>query len=258
MAGKFRRPSTPAQRAKAAAARDAKLAALHQALTEQVRALATGLAWRRWLDVGGRFHTYSFNNTLLPLAQKPDATRVAGYNLWRELGRQVTKGEQGLMILAPVTRRSADAAAARTAAERTAAADPVVDDPAATTGARHVVGFPPGLRLGHHSDHRGATADPAPTAAAGRAGAGRAVGWTPGGGPGGCRDGRRASRPAAALARCWLMTAVVTEAHGEEHDRSPVQPPPHRRPPDQHRHAADRAAPDDVLRGPALEQRGYT
>jgi len=143
VAGKFRRPSTPAQRAKAAAARDAKLAALHQTLTEQVRALATGPAWRRWLDVGGRFHTYSFNNTLLLLAQKPDATRVAGYNLWRELGRQVTKGEQGLMILAPVTRRSADAAAAGTAAERTVEADPVVDDPAATTGARHVVGFRP-------------------------------------------------------------------------------------------------------------------
>src|SRR5450759_2987578 len=58
VAGKFRRPSTPAQRAQAAAARDAKLAALHQALTEQVRALATGPAWRRWLDVAGRFHTY--------------------------------------------------------------------------------------------------------------------------------------------------------------------------------------------------------
>jgi hypothetical protein len=138
MPPRYRRPVTAAEKARREQATADKLAALHERLAEQVAALRSGEDWRRWLDVGGRFHTYSFNNTLLLLAQKPDATHVAGYNLWQELGRQVTKGEQGLMILAPVTRRSADAAAAGTAA-----ADPVVDDPAATTGARHVVGFRP-------------------------------------------------------------------------------------------------------------------
>ncbi len=105
MAGRYRRPTTPEQRAKAAEARETKLAGLHQSHTEQVSALASGPQWRRWLDVAAKFHNYSFNNTLLLLAQKPDATQVAGYNLWTELGRQVVKGEKGLAILAPVTRK---------------------------------------------------------------------------------------------------------------------------------------------------------
>lgn len=83
----------------------AQLAALHAHLAEQVATLATGPAWRRWLNVASRFHSYSFPNTVLLLAQKPDATRVAGYRLWQQLGRQVNKGEKGLVILAPVTRR---------------------------------------------------------------------------------------------------------------------------------------------------------
>src|SRR5664280_969359 len=68
-------------------------------------ALRSGQDWRRWLDVARRFHGYSFNNTLLIAAQRPDATAVAGYEAWKALGRQVTKGERGLQILAPVVRR---------------------------------------------------------------------------------------------------------------------------------------------------------
>ena len=37
------------------------------------------------------------------LFQRPDATRVAGYQTWRELGRYVKRGEKGIAILAPVT-----------------------------------------------------------------------------------------------------------------------------------------------------------
>lgn len=134
MAGTYRRATTPAQRAQAAAARDAKLAALHQTLTEQVAALAADPAWRRWLEVAARFHTYSFPNTLL-LAQRPDATWVAGYTLWQQLGRQVAKGEKGLMILAPVTRRAAAADAGPTPASEPVDAEP--------TDPRRVVGFRP-------------------------------------------------------------------------------------------------------------------
>lgn len=38
-------------------------------------------------------------------AQRPEATHVAGYKAWQSLGRQVRKGETGIWILAPVTRR---------------------------------------------------------------------------------------------------------------------------------------------------------
>jgi hypothetical protein len=55
------------------------------------------------LDVQARFHDYSVNNTLLILHQKPDATRVAGYRTWQELGRQVQEGESAIWIYAPLT-----------------------------------------------------------------------------------------------------------------------------------------------------------
>lgn len=106
MASRYKRPVTPADRAKRDAAREEKLIALHEQLTEQVAALRSGADWRAWLDVASRFHTYSFNNTLLIYAQRPEARAVAGYTAWQALSRQVDKGEKGIQILAPVTRHS--------------------------------------------------------------------------------------------------------------------------------------------------------
>ncbi len=88
------------------AERERKLSALHERLAAEVEVLSTGEDWQRWLATAARFHTYSFQNTLLIHAQRPDATRVAGYQVWRTLGRQVTKGEKGIAILAPVIRRT--------------------------------------------------------------------------------------------------------------------------------------------------------
>ena len=48
-----------------------------------------------------RFHNYSFNNTVLICAQKPDATYVAGYSTWKKLGRWPVKGSHAIRILAP-------------------------------------------------------------------------------------------------------------------------------------------------------------
>lgn len=87
------------------AEREEKLRALHEQLAQQVADLHSGADWQRWLAAAARFHSYSFGNTLLILAQRPDATAVAGYQTWKHLGRQVTKGEKGIAILAPVIRR---------------------------------------------------------------------------------------------------------------------------------------------------------
>ena len=62
----------------------------------------------RYLETASRFHTYSFRNQCLIAAQCPTATRVAGYQAWRQLGRWVRRGETGIAILAPITRRRAD------------------------------------------------------------------------------------------------------------------------------------------------------
>ena len=53
----------------------------------------------------GRFHRYSLNNVCLIVAQRPTATRVAGFHTWRSLGRFVRRGEKGIAILAPIVRR---------------------------------------------------------------------------------------------------------------------------------------------------------
>lgn len=79
-----------------------KLSATHERLVEAIGAITSGEDWRAMLEVSRRFHAYSLSNVLLILAQRPEATRVAGYNAWKALGRQVRRGEHGIAILAPV------------------------------------------------------------------------------------------------------------------------------------------------------------
>ena len=55
-----------------------------------------------FLKAMGRFHRYSFQNLMLILTQRPEATRVAGFHTWRKLGRTVNKGEKGIAIFAPM------------------------------------------------------------------------------------------------------------------------------------------------------------
>ena len=100
-------PTTEAERARAAAVRRERLVALQGRLAEQVQAITTGEQWAAWLRSAGRFHSYSWGNTMLIALQMPAATRVAGYRHWAKIGRQVRKGETGITILAPVGRRSA-------------------------------------------------------------------------------------------------------------------------------------------------------
>jgi hypothetical protein len=85
--------------------RSTKRDRLLEELTTGVAELTTSERWERFLDVQARFHRYSFLNTLGILLQRPEATRVAGFHTWRQLGRRVRKGEKGIAILAPIVRR---------------------------------------------------------------------------------------------------------------------------------------------------------
>jgi hypothetical protein len=60
------------------------------------------------LKTMARFHRYSLHNVCLIVAQRPTATRVAGFHTWRTLGRFVRKGEKGIAILAPIVARRRD------------------------------------------------------------------------------------------------------------------------------------------------------
>jgi hypothetical protein len=73
-------------------------------LQSSVAELVTGEQWQRYLSVQARFHRYSFWNTVAILRARPDASRLAGFQQWRRLSRQVRKGEHGIAILAPIVR----------------------------------------------------------------------------------------------------------------------------------------------------------
>src|ERR1700693_2384058 len=64
---------------------------------------------RNYLAAMGKFHRYSMSNVLSIITQRPDATRVAGYQTWRKLHRQVIRGANGIVIFAPLARRTVDA-----------------------------------------------------------------------------------------------------------------------------------------------------
>jgi len=78
-----------------------RLAATLRTLDEGISAILDSASFAQYLSVMSRFHQCSFGNVMLILAQQPDATRVAGYRRWQQLGRQVKKGEQGIRILVP-------------------------------------------------------------------------------------------------------------------------------------------------------------
>ena len=54
-----------------------------------------------WFAKMASFHRYSPTNAAWILAQAPDATKVASYRTWQQVGRQVRKGETGIMVLHP-------------------------------------------------------------------------------------------------------------------------------------------------------------
>jgi antirestriction protein ArdC len=79
----------------------------NQAIEQLVEELNSGHseALQRYLGAMAKFRAYSLLNVLLILKQCPNAGRVAGYKTWQSLGRQVKKGEKGIMILAPMFRK---------------------------------------------------------------------------------------------------------------------------------------------------------
>ena len=101
----YRRPVSDADRAAAAEARQATLDKLHAQLSDGILALNDPQAWHAWLKFSSQFHRYSFGNSLLIMLQDPQATHVAGYQAFKAMGRQVRRGETGIKVLAPITRR---------------------------------------------------------------------------------------------------------------------------------------------------------
>ena len=82
---------------------DEKTKAAFKRIEQGVKDVYSSENFKQYLSCLSKFHSYSLNNTLLILSQKPEATLVAGYRSWQNnFNRHVNKGEKGLTILAPV------------------------------------------------------------------------------------------------------------------------------------------------------------
>ncbi len=100
-----RRDFTPEERAEY---RAHKRAESRELIESAARALLSSEGWRRYAETRAAFHRYSANNCMLIAMQRPDATRVAGFRAWQDLGRQVRKGEKSIRVLAPHTFKAED------------------------------------------------------------------------------------------------------------------------------------------------------
>ena len=89
---------------------DAQKLATH-ALDELTHALSQGKSdcLEKYLKMLSRFPQYSLGNCMLIASQCPEASHVAGFKKWQTLGRQVRKGEKGIVILAPLIGKRKDA-----------------------------------------------------------------------------------------------------------------------------------------------------
>lgn len=83
-----------------------KIKELTDKLEAGIKEVFTSGRYREYLSAMNKFHSYSYNNSLLILMQKPEASYVVGYKTWETLGRHVKKGEKGITILAPCPYKS--------------------------------------------------------------------------------------------------------------------------------------------------------
>jgi len=103
----WRHPATEQERRSRDEHQRKQLAALVARLDRQVGALRTGEDWAGALRQSARLPGQSFSNVLLIAAQRPGATMVAGYEAWKSLGRQVTRNQKGIAVLAETARPAA-------------------------------------------------------------------------------------------------------------------------------------------------------
>ena len=82
--------------------RDARRAEQREIADRAVEELRSSTGWQRWLSTRRHFHHYSLRNQLLIAMQAPDATRVAGFRAWLQLGYAVRPGESAIKIWMPL------------------------------------------------------------------------------------------------------------------------------------------------------------
>lgn len=97
-----RKEYTPEERAEYNQRKQAEMDEMIKKIDEGVKAVFQSEKYKEYLKFASKFTDYSARNTMLINMQKPEATLVAAYGKWKQLGRQVERGQTGIEILAPV------------------------------------------------------------------------------------------------------------------------------------------------------------
>src|SRR3954470_783849 len=86
------------------AEREQRRAEDRERVQQAAQQLLSSEGWKRWVRVRARIglSRYSFSNQLLIALACPQATFVAGFRAWLELGYCVRKGERAIRIMAPM------------------------------------------------------------------------------------------------------------------------------------------------------------
>ena len=85
-----------------------KIDEITQKLEEGIKDMFQSDNYKTYLAAMSKFHSYSINNVILIASQMKDASHVASFTKWKELERNVKKGEHGLKIFAPIFRNKLD------------------------------------------------------------------------------------------------------------------------------------------------------
>ena len=82
-----------------------KIKAAIESISNGLASIESSDDWIRYLKFCSHFYNYSYNNIILIMMQRPNASYVAGYTAWRKMNRYVRKGEKGIGILCPCIRK---------------------------------------------------------------------------------------------------------------------------------------------------------
>ena len=85
----------------AAEKRKAEMEKITEQLEKGIRDVFTSENYRDYLNFCAKLPSYSVNNQILIMMQKPDATMCQSFQGWKKMNRFVRTGENGIRILAP-------------------------------------------------------------------------------------------------------------------------------------------------------------
>lgn len=84
---------------------DENIKTIIEGLKNGIIDLTNGEKYQKFLEFKSSLYQYSLYNCILIYLQKPEARYVGSYTFWKKQNRYVKKGEKGIKIFAPVTKK---------------------------------------------------------------------------------------------------------------------------------------------------------